>query len=92
MVTTLPLALTAKQLPSLESSSQLCGFVTTSCLRTLLLPMSEWRCIRLLKEYGVEGSENIGRYYSTKIIALNGELVDEVLVDKQCGVTASLRK
>jgi hypothetical protein len=47
---------------------------------------------RLLKEYGVEDLKNIGRYYSAKIIALNGELVDEVLVDKQCGVIASLRK
>jgi hypothetical protein len=46
----------------------------------------------LLKEYGVEGLKNIGRYYSAKIIGSNGELVDEVLVDKQCGVIASLRK
>jgi hypothetical protein len=151
MATTLPLVLTAKQLLSLESSSQLFGFVT-NCLRTLLLPMSEWRCImrikptnlkdipasnkrektaehkvldlptqfeandflsvyfdgmgegtarilinrrlneRLLKKYGVEDLKNIGRYYSAKIIGSNGELVDEVLVDKQCGVIASLRK
>ena len=47
---------------------------------------------RLLKKYGVEDLKNIGRYYSAKIIGSNGELVDEVLVDKQCGVIASLRK
>jgi hypothetical protein len=47
---------------------------------------------RLLKEYGVMDLKNTGRYYSAKIIAPNGELLDEVLVDKQCGVIASLRK
>lgn len=47
---------------------------------------------RLLEEHGVKDLKNIGRYYSAKIIAPNGELVDEVLVDKQCGVIASLRR
>ena len=47
---------------------------------------------KLLKEYGVEDLKNIGRYYSAKIIAPNGKLVDEVLIDKQCGAIASLRR
>jgi hypothetical protein len=47
---------------------------------------------KFLKEYGVEDLKNSGRYYLAKIIAPNGKVVDEVLVDKQCGVVASLRK
>jgi hypothetical protein len=47
---------------------------------------------RLLKEYGVEDLQNIGRYYSAKILAPNGKLVDEVLIDKQCGAITSLRR
>ncbi len=47
---------------------------------------------KFLQECGVKEVKNIGRYYSAQIISKNGKIIDEVLVDKQCGSIISLHK
>lgn len=47
---------------------------------------------KFLQECGVKEVKNAGRYYSAQIISKNGKIIDEVLVDKQCGAIISLHK
>ncbi len=47
---------------------------------------------KFLQECGVKEVKNTGRYYSAQIISKNGKIIDEVLVDKQCGSIISLHK
>jgi hypothetical protein len=35
--------------------------------------------------------KNTGRYYIAKIVEKHGRIIDEVLIDKQCGTIRSLR-
>jgi hypothetical protein len=47
---------------------------------------------KFIKKYGLKDLKNRGRYYSAKIIEPNGNLIDEVLIDKQNGVINSLHR
>jgi hypothetical protein len=47
---------------------------------------------KFIKKYGLKDLENRGRYYSAKIIEPNGNLIDEVLIDKQNGIINSLHR
>ena len=40
---------------------------------------------KFIEKYGLKDLKNRGRYYSAKIIEPNGNLIDEVLIDKQNG-------
>ncbi len=43
-------------------------------------------------KYGLEELKNTGRYYIANIVGADGELIDEVLIDKQSGGIQSLRR
>jgi hypothetical protein len=43
------------------------------------------------EKYGLKELKNTGRYYIAKIVEKDGRIIDEVLIDKQCGTIRSLR-
>ena len=47
---------------------------------------------KFIEKYGLKNLKNRGRYYSAKIVDLDGNLIDEVLIDKQNGIINSLRR
>jgi hypothetical protein len=44
----------------------------------------------LREKYGIKRLKNTGRYYIARIVDKGGELIDEVLIDKQNGSIQSL--
>ena len=42
-------------------------------------------------KYGLKDLQNTGRYYIAKIVETDGNLIDEVLIDKQTGRIQSVR-
>lgn len=44
----------------------------------------------VFEKYGLTELKNAGRYYIARIVAADGKLIDEVLIDKQSGTIKSL--
>jgi hypothetical protein len=81
-------AITPNSVPETVLTEYLDGMGTATARILINRRLSE----KFIKKYGLKDLENRGRYYSAKIIEPNGNLIDEVLIDKQNGIINSLHR